>query len=70
MKVDVNTGDLFHEALGETRDGGCPSLCEGGRALIVGGKKWGQKSCSTIPRAMAMRVMIAPQQILRYLNPS
>ena len=26
MKVDVNMGDLFHEVLGETREGGCLSL--------------------------------------------
>ena len=36
MKVHVNMGDLFHEVLGETRNGGCPGLHKVVGSLIAG----------------------------------
>ena len=70
MKADVNTGDLFHEALGETRNGGCPGLCKVVGSLIAGRKRPGQKLPSTISHATARCVMIAPQQLLKHFIPS
>ena len=69
-KADVNTCDLFHEVLGETREGGFPSLWRAGGLSMTGRKRWGQKYCSTILRAITRRAMIAPQQTIMCLNSS
>jgi len=68
MNVDVATNDLFHDKLGEMKGRGCFSLCKTVSLSMDGWKKWGQKLCSTILRAVMRCVMSAPQQMIRFLK--
>ena len=66
---DAGVNDLFHDALGKTKGRSRPSLGKAARLLMAGRKRWGQKLCLTIWRAITRRVMSAPQQTDRYLGP-
>ena len=66
---DPGVNDVFHDALGKTKERGRPGLGKAVRLLMAGRKRWGQKLCSTILRAIMRRVTSAPQQTDRYLGP-
>ena len=66
---DAGVNDFFHDALGETKERGRPSLGKAARFLMAGRKRWGQKLCLTIWRAIMRCVTSAPQQTVRYLGP-
>ena len=68
MNMEAVADDSFNGVLRRIKEGSCPSLCRVGRLLMVGWKRWSQKLCSTILRAIVRHATIAPQQTMRCLN--